>query len=266
MDLTVLLPAIRTTLWDNFYDSLAKSCTKYTWELVLSSPFELTPYLQVKNNVKLVKEFGCPSRAAQLALFEVDGNLIYHTVDDALFNPGSIDKAIEQYRALANKKAVVNMRYREGMNFGGTELPPEYWTAWHHKDLMLPGIPKEYRTSLHHMMDRDYMLSLGGWDCRFEYLVHPCLDLMFRVQADGGFIVDSEQEITSCDHMPGHTGDHGPIHDAQTIHDYPIFYQMYATDNASKRIHVDINNWSQQPSIWARRFQNKIPKVYKDLL
>ena len=179
-------------------------------------------------------------------------------------------KTIDQYYGFGygniSDKTTINMRYREGVNYQGTELPREYWNAWHHKDLRLNGIPQNYKATCHFMMNKDYLLSLGGFDCRFEYIVHPCLDLMFRIQSDGGFIEDSIKEISTCDHMPGHSGDHAPIHDAQQIHDYPIFKKMYENEDVSKRISIDINNWSQQPSVWGRRFSSKIPKEYKDLL
>ena len=41
LDITFLIPGIRTNRWKALYDSLHLACKNYKWELLLISPFEL---------------------------------------------------------------------------------------------------------------------------------------------------------------------------------------------------------------------------------
>ena len=268
-DVSILIPAIRTHNWLMMYGSLANSCKKHSFELVLVSPFDLPENMRHFKNVKLIRDYGPPTRAAQIGSLHCEGKLMYHCVDDAIFLPDSIDKGIEQYNQICGYKDVINMRYREGVNYSGQTMPMGYWTAWHHGELRTPGIPQNYKISLHHMFDINYFRELGGWDCQFEYINHPLHDLMFRVQADGGKLYDSVVDATTCDHYINKTVDHGPIFDAQTYSDKPKFDAIYSKPGAAeKRIHLDINNWKDAPAVWDRRFkakEGKLPKNYKEL-
>lgn len=263
IDLSIFLPAIRTTYWDKFYDSIVLSCKKYKWELVLCGPFPLTSYLQTKDNVKMVQDFGSPSRCAQLASFQCEGELLYHCVDDAMFFPDAIDKAIDLYKTLNNKKAIINMKYREGQNFSGDTMRESYWIAYGHDGLRLPGIPSYYRISLHHLLDASYFRELGGYECSYEYQNFNLHSFIFRAQHDGAIVYNSPIDVTTCDHQQK---DHRVIEEAHNQNDYPLFLKTYSNSNVLKEMpKIDINNWTQQPSIWTRRFKT-IPKQYEDLL
>ena len=269
-DVSVLMPAIRTHNWLMLYGSLYNSCRNHSFELVLVSPFDLPENMKQFDNVKHIKDFGAPTRAAQIGALSCEGRLMYHCVDDAIFLPNAIDTAIETYNSICGEKDVINMRYREGQEYSGQTLPPHFWTAWAHDELRLPGIPQHYKISLHHMMSLEYFKKLGGWDCQFEYINHPLHDLMFRVQADGGTLYDSKLDATTCNHFLGKTVDHAPIFDAQTFFDKPIFDAMYSIpEAATSRVHLDLDNWKNSPEIWERRFKTKnkkdIAKNYKGL-
>lgn len=267
-DISVLMPAIRTHKWFKMYNSLLNSCKKYTFELVLVSPFDLPEEMKNLTNVKLIKDYGCPTRAAQIGIYHCEGDMLYHCVDDALFFNNAIDMAFDFYKSeKCTHKDVVNMRYRESPNYTGPQLPLEFWNAYYHEELRLPGIKENWKISLHHFMSLNYFKSIGGWDCQFEYLNHPLHDLMFRVQSDGGVIYNSPMDVTTCDHYPGKSVDHGPIHDAQIYHDLPIFQKIYNEPNAvSKRIVLPLDNWKQCPDIWERRFKSEKPTCYIDLI
>lgn len=265
-DLSILIPAIRVHKWYNLYNSLLNSCKKYTFELVLIGPFDLPPEMTGIKNVKFIKDFGCPTRAAQLGVSHCEGNFLYHCVDDALFFENAIDESLFFYEKNCSAKDVINMRYRESSNYTGVELPEEFWYAHFHEELRLPGINSSWKISLHHLMSLDYFKYLGGWDCQFEYLNHPLHDLMFRVQYDGGILYNSPIEATTCDHYPGTSGDHKPIHESQLYHDAPIFKTIYNDVNAvNKRVIIPLDNWKQCPDIWERRFKNKKPHSYYEL-
>jgi len=268
-DVSVLMPAIRTYNWLMMYGSLLNSCKRHSFELVLISPFDLPDNMKHLDNVKLIKDYGPPTRAAQIGTFECEGRLMYHCVDDAIFLPDSIDIGIDFYDQQCGSKDVVNMRYREGANFSGQTLPPGFWMAWSHNELRLPGIPQHYKISLHHMFSLEYFRELGGWDCQFEYINHPLHDLMFRVQADGGTLYDLPVDATTCNHYVDKTGDHAPIYDAQTYFDKPKFDDMYSDlDAAASRIHLDIDNWKEADEVWDRRFKEKdgkLPTTYDEV-
>jgi len=268
IDVSVLMPAIRVPNWKRMYDSITLSCQKYSFELVLVSPFDLPDSMKDLPNVKLIKDFGHPTRAAQIGLLHCEGRLLYHCVDDALFYTSAIDNAVEMHDKHLSGKDVVNMRYREGSNFSGQEFPPAFWWAHYHGELAaLPGINKEWKMSMHPLMRTGYLKSLGGWDCSFEYINHPLHDLMFRVQADGGRLYDSPTTATSCDHHGGRTVDHAAIHDAQTLSDKPKFDKMYALPGTARsRIKIPLNNWESTPDYWQRRFKGTRPTNYEEIL
>lgn len=185
-----------------------------------------------------------------------------------MFYESAIDSAIAFYDENLGEKDVVNMRYREGINFSGGELPPAFWWAHYHADLAcLPGVNREWKMSMHPLMQTGYLKSLGGWDCSFEYINHPLHDLMFRIQADAGRLHDSLTTATTCDHYGNRTVDHAAIHDAQTISDKPIFDKMYASPGAARsRIKIPLNNWESTPDYWQHRFKGTRPTTYDEIL
>lgn len=263
IDVSVFMPAIRVPNWQKIYESLLTACKKYSFELVLVGPFDLPDQLKQYQNIKTFKDFGSPSRCAQLATLKCDGKLLYHCVDDAIFLENSIDEAMNFYYANCSKKDVVNMRFKEGRNYSGQSMPMEYWTFWHHEPLRLAGIPNHFKISLHHLINAEYFRELGGYDCAFEYQNFNLHDLMLRIQVDGGRIFDSPTDVTTCDHDQP---DHKVIESVHDGHDYPLFKQIYSDPNIlHSRIKIDINNWSQQPSLWTRRFKT-IPKDYNDII
>jgi len=264
--LSIVVPAIRVPKWPKFYESIEKSCKNYAWELILVSPFDLPEELKSKTNIKLIKDYGHPTRCLQLGLFEAEGALFFHTTDDALCYEDAIDEAIDFFMKNCNYKDVVNMRYKEGANYSGVTMQEGYWNAWFHGPLQLSGIPIDYKISLHHMLKTDYVIELGGYDCLFEHANFCLHDMMFRLQYDGGRIFDSPKEITTCDHYIGKTVDHGAIYDSHMENDQPLFTKMYSDPDVLKnRVKIDINNWASQSAVWTRRFKT-IPKSYEDVL
>jgi len=267
IDVSILIPAIRVNNWARMYSTILESCKNHSFELILISPFDLPDDLKKFDNIKLIKDFGHPTRAAQIGLLQCSGRLTYHCVDDALFYPGAIDLAIDLYDSSCNRRDVVNMRYREGENFTGQEWPRAFWFAYYHDELRLSGIDSRWKISLHPLMSTEFLKEIGGGDCQFEYINHPLHDLMFRVQADSGRIFDSPIDATTCNHYGGRSIDHASIHDAQTYYDLPIFKDLYSQANiASTRIKIPLDNWEQTSDYWHRRFKGKRPTSYEEIL
>lgn len=54
--------------------------------------------------------------------------------------------------------------------------------------------------------------------------------------------------------MPSFSGDHGPIHFAQTEHDEDLFKKIWDDPENEERIVIDIDDWKNCPALWERRF------------
>lgn len=266
-DISLTMPAIRTPNWLDFYKSATKACKKYKFQLVIVSPFELPLELKGYSNIKLIKDFGNPTRATQIANINADGDFLYNCVDDGIFFEDCIDVALDYFKnAKLTDLDVINMRYREFAGRSGGSLPIEFWDSRFHQELRLPGIKQDWKIAMHFLMKKSLYIKLGGLDCRFEYSNHAIHDLIFRVQELGGKVYNSPIEGLNCNHFMGRSGDHAPIHDAQTHHDEPIFKNLYTNYNCAKdRTYIDIDNWKSCPEVWERRFSKKIDS-YKDIL
>jgi hypothetical protein len=266
-DVSIVMPAIRVPNWDKMYDSIVASCKNYSYELIMCGPFPLTEKLAALPNVKMIIDNGSPSRCAQRAAIAAEGRLLAHLVDDALFVDDALDQAVELYDKVCTRKDVINLRYTEGQNYGGTPMHPNYWNVSHHPPLCLAGVPRHYIFACHHLIDTEYFKELGGYDCTYEYQNYNLHDLMFRVQYNGGRVYPSMTEVTNCDHYPNGIVDHGAIEAAHFNHDEPLFRQMFSVpDVLASRIHIPLNNWENTPEVWNRRFAKGVPKDYSEIV
>ena len=259
MKLSVFLPTIRTHLLEKWYDSLCESCNRHDFEVIFCGPFDIPSTLTTKDNVKFIKDYGNPTRAAHLAALQAEGEYLYHTVDDILFYEGVVSEELDYI----DPSSVVAMRYNEGVDHSGKELPFSYWYAaiaypnW-------PGVNQSWGIGIHFIMTTSMFRDYGGFDCRFEYLNHSTHDLLFRIQKNRGVSYRVSKRVAStADWMPGTSGDHAPIHYAQTTHDEGMFQSLWLHGNNNSKI--DIDNWNEQEDVWQRRFSDSNIKQYKDL-
>ena len=79
-----------------------------------------------------------------------------------------------------------------------------------------------------------------------------CCDLSLRLQIHGARGHLQNVPFFTSTHLPEHLGDHGPIHDAQTIHDMPLFIEIWKTQ--LNRTLIQLDNWKNCPERWERRF------------
>jgi hypothetical protein len=104
-------------------------------------------------------------------------------------------------------------------------------------------------------MHTKFFNSLGGWDCSFEACPMAHTDMACRAYNQGAKVRLMDYPVLDCDHMPGTTGDHAPIHNAQLGHDEPYFRQRYFDPNWRKKyIGLQLDNWKDSPNVWERRF------------
>ena len=259
LDITFLIPAIRTNRWEELYYSLHSSCKNYKWKLILVSPFDLPEHLQNKKDVKLIKDRGCVSRCVQMGVPHIDSELFYIGMDDTVYIEDAFDTAIKNYKEIADKTTIMQCTYTEG----GHAQPNNYWSAAFHNAFKLAGVDQEWKLATQPIINKEYFVELGGFDCRWEYMDKPMHDFMFRAQRNGTEIIYSPDTVGITDWWPDHQGDHGPVHDAEVLHDFPIFNEIWSKPN--ERIKINYDNWKETPDIWERRFPNEVYDTYEEL-
>lgn len=257
MKLSIYLSAIRPENWMRLYNSipLATTLPENEYELVIVSPYELPPELKNKN-IRLIQDWGCPSRCFQIALLNSVGKYVLIISDDGVFIPGmAVDKAFEIMPQ--HHKGVVVLKYREGnvkIRHGQTVLSgwetDVFYTMGYHRPLRLPYIPKHYVPLMNHLIPREYIIEIGGLDCRFEQPGIGIIDLSVRLQNDGAEVKIGDIAM-HYDH--GHK-DHGPIKSASDDNDCPLLTKLYSDAAYDGITKIDINNWKSSPEVWNRRF------------
>lgn len=267
-DVSIILPSIRPQFLETFYASAQNACQNHTFEIVIPTPFDVTDEIKRRDNVKIIKTHSTPTVAKQMAIQLCNAEFLYNCTDDGFLLDGVIDHAIDLHKNTLTSKDVINMIYVEAvlnpnnlqpLRDNITPWPSSFWISKNQDDLKnLNGIKDDWRFSMHFFMKLDYFIELGGLDCRWEYSNHAIHDLMYRIQANGGKIVDLPQLAYVCSHQPGHIGDHGPVHDAQLGPDIIEFNNMYSvSDAAFNRINIDYSNWKKYDSVWGRRFSKQ---------
>jgi len=258
MKLSVFLPTIRTHLLEKWYETVSQSCSRHDFEAVFCGPFDLPPTLSSKPNVKFIKDFGNPTRAAQIAATQCEGEYLYHTTDDVTFFPDVISNELDKME----KSKIIGMRYREGEQHSGHLLHDSYWYA-HEAYGEMPGINPKWGICVHFLMSRKLFIRYGGFDCRWQYLNHAGHDLLFRIQQNENIQYSlSKEEACSADWMPNITGDHAPIHFTQTEDDAPLFHREWFFKN--NRGIIPLENYKDQPKVWKKRFSGEEER-YGDL-
>lgn len=260
-ELSMCLAAIRPHFWKMFYDSAKESCTRYSWELVIVSPFDLPEELKGMNNIKHIKEYGSPVRASQIAAVHSEGRLMSFPCDDGVCLPTAYDQAIDLYNHIDKPKDGIVLRYREASGMNGKTFPPEYWIAKTHLDTNIIKIENHWKIACQPMISLDYYKKIGGVDClSYECMAYATHDLCYRIQRDGGVFHLSPSDVMNADNY-GETGvDHAPIFYGQTTHDVNVFFDMYSKETVKDRINIDFDNWKSSPDVWVRRWPNGVPK------
>ena len=171
--LSVLMPGIRTERWQAVYDSIRRSCD-CSFELIAVGPKapEHEIYTVEGAPFSFIQDYGSPIRCQQIGLVAAQGTFVTWASDDGIFEPDALDKMRETaYRAPGGAKdAAVNARYTEGDNPDNVAvtMSDEYYYLQHHNEVNGLKIPASYQAfNGPYICDRDTVLALGGWDCRF---------------------------------------------------------------------------------------------------
>lgn len=253
--LSIVLPGIRDYNWTKLYISIEKACS-CSWELLICGPVKEFPKdIRDKENVKIIYDKGSPVRASNIAASLASGRYITWTADDAVYLPGSIDKALELLGD--DTKDVVVGKYFEGVSGSDKKLNgDDYFKIKGSTSTNTPWIKEDWYLFNIAFMHRDFFDSLGGWDCSFEACPMAHTDMACRAYFEEANVVMLGDPVLDCGHMPGTSGDHAPIHYAQLDHDEPLFRSRYSTrEGLHNNKKLKLSDWKLYPSIWGRRFK-----------
>jgi hypothetical protein len=187
-------------------------------------------------------------RRHQEAFLRSTGEIVTWFSDDGIFKSGYLDSVIDQVRV---HRAVVG-RYTESDHPDPSMLGDDYWRVKHHAiGAGLASIPEEALHGLIFVTRQDAEM-IGGWNCCFETPGIGYLDFCIRLFKAKVRMALAPGIGAHFGHMPGETGDHGPMHRAATEHDEPLFRRLYTIPETRDKIVVPLDNWTQQPDRWHR--------------
>lgn len=248
--LSVLMPGIRDYNWRGLVDSIKQSITT-SFEIIFVSPVVGLPDGVDEKNIKFVRDFGNPVRCFNIALYLAEGTLCTYGSDDGLYC-GDVLGKYTNLLLTRDRKSIIAMASVEAQRY----YSREFCFINKHPEIASPNIPDSYIMLMTPILYTDYFREIGGLDQRFETLAMADLDLSIRLQADGANVEFVDDIVGRYTHMPGVSGDHGPMHYAQIEHDEPLFNRIYRDPNYTTSTHVDINSWRHVPSVWPRRFNS----------
>lgn len=257
LHLSVLVPGIRTKNWQKLYDSVKNSFSG-NWEMIFIGPYAPPQELQQKPNTKWICDWGTPIRCQQIGLIHANGQYITWAADDGEYLPGALDIGWERLREYKfDKRVLVMGKYYEGNGENSHMAERDYYYLSNHDASLSDHLPGSYLMLNVGIVSTELLREIGGWDCQFEVCPMAYNDLAVRLQNDGVKFLIQNEMMFKCDHMPGTTGDHGPIHYAQLENDQPLFKKIYSKPNSIYRKTIDIENWKNSPERWERRWGKK---------
>ena len=273
VDLSMVIPGFRPHRWVEVYNTSLQSCTRYSFEIIFVGPYPPPDELKDNPQIKYIEDWGTSTRCAQIGILHASSDIFARLDDDAFFFPDGLNHAMDLYKTVG-KKDMVALRYREGENFGGEFFPDKSYLAKtsYHTLEFIRTLKKKHRPNYHFeqlnipehyliapliLMDKNYFIELGGFDCVFEHLAWANHDFCYRIQRDGGQIHLSPVEVSNINQICDVTHvERVPIETAVHTHDGPLLKEMQKDPNIVNRIRIDFDNWKQSPEVWARRFPN----------
>ena len=255
MNISVLVPSIRPHLLEGVYNSIAKSFTSGSWELIIISPYPIPKKLENMPDIVYIHDAGTPIRGRQRGLIAAQGDYICYAADDVTFYPNSLDIAFNKIKD-KDYKTIILGKYREGEEINSFMDTDSYWYLLTHDALrpIMHNIPRDYKLLNTGLISKKLLIEIGGFDCKYETCSVSCLDLSIRLQNYGCPIIIQKEPIFYATHLPMHLGDHSAIHNGQTQHDFPLFLSIYMDERSKKHTTIDIDNWEKASDWWVRRF------------
>lgn len=244
MKLSIILPSIRIQNIPRLLNSIYNAYEGKI-ELIVVGPY--APIVHA--DIKWIQSWRSPNACQQQGLLEATGEYITFAADDGMFISSALDEALD---LINDYKEIVVGRYLEGDNPINMNSA-DYYKFKYHKPYRLSGVPQDCLIFNCGIISRKFIMELGGWDAdNFEVPTIAHADLGIRAYKAGAKMTLSNHVMFRCSHQPGKSGDHKPIHKAQTKRDLPRFTEIYSKPN--NRINIDLNNWEYTPRKWRERF------------
>jgi hypothetical protein len=253
--ISVILPSIRPFLLENVYNSIVGACQHLSFELIVISPYNLPDSFSAAYNVKLIKDYGQPSRCAQLGLLYAEGKRVTLLSDDCTVLGNAYVGIEEQFNRIdANEdRKFIGLKYSEGQSM----QDPGYWKAKSHPALQLDGLRDDMPVSSMIYMSKQGLLDIGGWDCSiFECINWGGHDLTARMLNAGYKFELTPQSFCHTAWGPGIDGlynDHRPLWESDQLGAGNL-KKLWEKPNPT-RIECPLDNWKQATYIWGRRFK-----------
>ena len=257
-EISIIMPGIRNNKWQHVYDSIKES-TKRTFELIICGPYPLPHSLQEEKNIKYIKDWGSAVRASNIASLLCEGKLVTWAADDCTFFKDSLDKNIDYlYSMPYNLKNVILCKYFEGDDeTNNSPLSNENYYKINNSGNASPYLNNNWYIFNSAIFYTDFYKFLGGLDSSFEGTALADNDLAIRAQFMGAITKMTDVALYKCEHMPGATGDHGPIFECQHKHDEPLYQSRYRDPNWVMRNHrLNLyEDWKKSEIVWKKRFK-----------
>ena len=204
-----------------------------------------------------------PVRASQLASLVAEGKFLTWAADDGVYLEGALDRTIDYLENKPNKSikdVVINNYFEDGTLACPT---PNTTLAAESEDFLRLKVAYPYGSFIPDdwyifnvaTMYTEFFYELGGYDCRFEACPFAHSDLAARAQRSDAEVHVHNEAMLDCEHMPGTTGYHAPVHFAQLTHDQQLYSEIYDDPQSVNRTNIDLENWRLAPSVWERRFK-----------
>jgi GT2 family glycosyltransferase len=248
IDLSIIIPGIRPHRWQRVEESVAQSCQCFEYEIIFIGPRRPK---NLGQHSRFIKDFGSANRCQQIGATEADGKYILAAADDGVFRDEELDKILD-VAGENDEKTVISTKYTEGDG----QIHGDHYYRLCNAYPSTPYIPQEWWIFNSALINRKYFNHLGGWDA--SLFAVPCLahaDLAARAQRDGCKVVFYDTPIIDCEHMPGTSGDHAPIHYAH-LEEEQLYRRLYSSPDCQSRISIPLDSWKQAPAIWEPRFKD----------
>ena len=254
--LSVILPSIRPPFLERVYASIRQACPHFRFEMIVISPCSLPTGLDKISNVKFIRDFGQPSRCANMGLALAEGQMVSLLSDDCIVRPQSYDAIDAQYCSMGDE-GFIGLKYNEGKSMDDLN----YWRAKSHPPLQLDGLRDDMPVSSMIYAKTENLRKVGGWDSiNFECINWGGHDLTARLMNAGLSHQLSHDSFCEVEWGPGIDGlynDHRPLWESYED-GRNMMKKLWGAGPAVKtdnqRIIVDISNWTKAPSVWQRRF------------
>lgn len=224
------------------------------FEVIFAGPYGLPSELEDKKNVRFIRDWGNQIRCQQLALMLAEGEFVHWCSDDGIALPGALKAGLDLQRAQVDRGSIVMFKYLESDNPSPDMYKDSYYLLNNYPGTTTSLIPQNFIGLNTALARTSIVRSLGGWDARFGSCIAHA-DFAVRAQFEGVPVVLSDIVAHHVGHMPGITGDHGPMYYVQVENDEPLFQHLWGNKNQFRNI-INLENWRKVSAVWEKRFGN----------